>query len=96
MHDEPGYWMSEGTQYHLLRVRDQLRLLATLATPRAREEGAMGMPAIPYSSGRIACSTWLSKWMMCWRIWAPPGNTLSWMQARRHVIKHASSHRQAT
>ncbi|ASK90187.1 hypothetical protein KWH04_18430 [Xanthomonas campestris pv. trichodesmae] len=44
---EPGYWMSEGTQYHLLRVRDQLCLLATLATPRAREEGAMGMPAIP-------------------------------------------------
>ncbi|PPT62400.1 hypothetical protein XarbCFBP8130_16320 [Xanthomonas arboricola] len=47
MHNEPGYWMSEGSQYHLLRVRDQLRLLATLATPRARDEGAMGMPAIP-------------------------------------------------
>ncbi|WP_181105530.1 XAC0095 family protein [Xanthomonas arboricola] len=47
MHDEPGYWMSEGTQYRLLRIRDQLRLLATLAAPRAREEGAMGMPAIP-------------------------------------------------
>ncbi|WP_199680206.1 hypothetical protein [Xanthomonas sp. CFBP 7698] len=47
MHNEPGYWMSEGTQYHLLRVRDQLQLLATLATPRTREEGAMGMPAIP-------------------------------------------------
>ncbi|PPT62027.1 hypothetical protein XarbCFBP8150_20755 [Xanthomonas arboricola] len=39
--------MSEGTQYHLLRVRDQLRLLATLAAPRARDEGAMGIPAIP-------------------------------------------------
>ncbi|MBB5766134.1 XAC0095 family protein [Xanthomonas euroxanthea] len=47
MHNEPGYWMSESTQYHLLRVRDQLRLLATLATPRARDEGTMGMPAIP-------------------------------------------------
>ncbi|PPT55568.1 hypothetical protein XarbCFBP8153_19475 [Xanthomonas arboricola] len=47
MHDEPGYWMSEGAQYHLLRIRDQLRLLATLATPRSRDEGAMGMPAIP-------------------------------------------------
>ncbi|WP_115526595.1 MULTISPECIES: XAC0095 family protein [Xanthomonas] len=47
MHDEPGYWMSEGTQYHLLRVRDQLRLLATLAAPRTREEDAMSMPAIP-------------------------------------------------
>ncbi|CAE6686802.1 hypothetical protein CFBP6600_00660 [Xanthomonas arboricola pv. corylina] len=39
--------MSEDTQYRLLRIRDQLRLLATLAAPRAREEGAMGMPAIP-------------------------------------------------
>ncbi|CAD0301725.1 hypothetical protein CFBP7900_01270 [Xanthomonas hortorum pv. carotae] len=39
--------MSEGTQYHLLRIRDQLRLLATLATPRSRDEGPMGMPAIP-------------------------------------------------
>ncbi|MBV6808237.1 XAC0095 family protein [Xanthomonas euvesicatoria] len=47
MHDEPGYWMSEGTQYRLLCVRDQLRLLATLATPRSRDEGAMGVPAIP-------------------------------------------------
>ncbi|MFC0156205.1 XAC0095 family protein [Xanthomonas dyei] len=47
MHDEPGYWMSEGTQYQLLRVRDQLRLLATLAAPRTREEDAMSMPAIP-------------------------------------------------
>ncbi|MFS8431554.1 hypothetical protein EIQ01_02275 [Xanthomonas campestris pv. raphani] len=47
MHDEPGYWMSEGTQYHLLRVRDQLRLLATLASPRTRDEGATGVPAIP-------------------------------------------------
>ncbi|MGV7189505.1 XAC0095 family protein [Xanthomonas axonopodis] len=36
-----------GLPYHLLRVRDQLQLLATLATPRTREEGAMGMPAIP-------------------------------------------------
>ncbi|MGR2727228.1 XAC0095 family protein, partial [Xanthomonas arboricola pv. corylina] len=42
MHNEPGYWMSEGTQYHLLRVRDQLRLLATLAAPRARDEGSLG------------------------------------------------------
>ncbi|CAE1132351.1 XAC0095 family protein [Xanthomonas euroxanthea] len=47
MHDEPGYWMSEGTQYHLLRVRDQLRLLATLATPRSRDEGSLSAPAIP-------------------------------------------------
>ncbi|KHL54213.1 MULTISPECIES: XAC0095 family protein [Xanthomonas] len=47
MHNEPGYWMSEGTQYHLLRVRDQLRLLATLAAPRARDEGSLGAPAIP-------------------------------------------------
>ncbi|MBB4758081.1 hypothetical protein FHT15_002768 [Xanthomonas campestris] len=47
MHDEPGYWMSEGAQYHLLRVRDQLRLLATLATPRTRDEGSLGAPAIP-------------------------------------------------
>ncbi|WP_448120737.1 XAC0095 family protein [Xanthomonas arboricola] len=47
MHNESGYWMSEGTQYHLLRVRDQLRLLATLATPRTRDEGAVSMPAIP-------------------------------------------------
>ncbi|MCS3748290.1 hypothetical protein FHY18_003923 [Xanthomonas arboricola] len=44
---EPGYWMSEGTQYQLLRVRDQLRLLSTLATPRSRDESAMGMPGIP-------------------------------------------------
>ncbi|MCS3809666.1 hypothetical protein [Xanthomonas sp. 4461] len=44
---EPGYWMSEGTQYQLLRVRDQLRLLATLATPRSRDEGSLGAPAIP-------------------------------------------------
>ncbi|MFB0396797.1 hypothetical protein ABVE18_22500, partial [Xanthomonas euvesicatoria] len=36
------------------------------------------------------------RWMMCWGIWAPPGNALSSMQARRHVIEHASSHRQAT
>ncbi|MBB4597715.1 XAC0095 family protein [Xanthomonas arboricola pv. corylina] len=47
MHNEPGYWMSEGTQYHLLRVRDQLLLLSTLATPRSREEGTLGAPAIP-------------------------------------------------
>ncbi|MGQ5248234.1 XAC0095 family protein [Xanthomonas arboricola] len=47
MHNEPGYWMSEGTQYHLLRVRDQLRLLATLATPRTRDESVMSIPAIP-------------------------------------------------
>lgn len=38
MHNEPGYWMSEGTQYHLLRVRDQLLLLATLAAPRSRNK----------------------------------------------------------
>ncbi|MFA1752354.1 XAC0095 family protein [Xanthomonas campestris] len=47
MHDEPGYWMSEGTQYHLLRVRDQLRLLATLAAPRTCDEGTLGAPTIP-------------------------------------------------
>ncbi|EGD20458.1 hypothetical protein E1J23_05105 [Xanthomonas gardneri] len=47
MRDELGYWMSEGTQYHLLRVRDQLRLLSTLATPRSRDEGTLGTPAIP-------------------------------------------------
>ncbi|WP_349812080.1 XAC0095 family protein [Xanthomonas dyei] len=44
---EPRYWMSEGTQYHLLRVRDQLLLLSTLATPRSRDEGTLGAPAIP-------------------------------------------------
>ncbi|MBB5858492.1 MULTISPECIES: XAC0095 family protein [Xanthomonas] len=47
MHNEPGYWMSESTQYRLLRIRDQLRLLATLATPRTRDEGALGAPTIP-------------------------------------------------
>ncbi|WP_161960218.1 XAC0095 family protein [Xanthomonas campestris] len=47
MHNEPGYWMSEGTQYHLLRVRDQLRLLATLATPRTRDEAMLGTLTIP-------------------------------------------------
>ncbi|NMI23280.1 hypothetical protein E1J24_15870 [Xanthomonas hortorum pv. pelargonii] len=47
MRDEPGYWMSEGTQYQLLRVRDQLRLLSTLATPRSRDEGTLSTPAIP-------------------------------------------------
>ncbi|MBO9858878.1 MULTISPECIES: hypothetical protein [Xanthomonas] len=47
MHDEPGYWMSEGTQYRLLCVCDQLRLLATLATPRSCDESTMGVPAIP-------------------------------------------------
>ncbi|NIK52004.1 MULTISPECIES: XAC0095 family protein [Xanthomonas] len=47
MHNEPGYWMSEGSQYRLLRIRDQLRLLATLAAPRARDEGPPGAPAIP-------------------------------------------------
>lgn len=56
----------------------------------------MGMPAIP-----------LQQWAHCLQhlaeqvddvlgIWAPPGNALSSMQARRHVIEHASSHRQAT
>ncbi|CAD0298633.1 XAC0095 family protein [Xanthomonas hortorum] len=54
MHDEPGYWMSEGTQYHLLRVRDQLLLLSTLATPRSRGEGTLGAPAIP-----------LQQWAQC-------------------------------
>ncbi|MCF8824569.1 XAC0095 family protein [Xanthomonas campestris] len=39
--------MSEGTQYHLLRVRDQLRLLATLATPRTSDETMLGTPTIP-------------------------------------------------
>ncbi|MCW2038203.1 XAC0095 family protein [Xanthomonas campestris] len=47
MHDEPGYWMSEGTQYHLLRIRDQLRLLATLAALRTRNEGTLEAPTIP-------------------------------------------------
>ncbi|MCC8493719.1 hypothetical protein LN451_07230 [Xanthomonas hortorum pv. gardneri] len=28
-------------------MRDQLRLLSTLATTRSRDEGAMGMPSIP-------------------------------------------------
>ncbi|MBB4727995.1 XAC0095 family protein [Xanthomonas arboricola] len=54
MHYEPGYWMSEGTQYHLLRVRDQLLLLSTLATPRSRDEGTQGAPAIP-----------LQQWAQC-------------------------------
>ena len=51
MHDEPGYWMSEGTQYHLLRVRDQLRLLATL----------FGMPMLlMISVGGDPFPTWLA------------------------------------
>lgn len=81
MHNEPGYWMSEGTQYHLLRVRDQLRLLAALASPRTRNESAIGVPAIPCSNGRTACSIWPSRWRMCWRIWVVRGRGVCLVRA---------------
>ncbi|AEL05005.1 conserved hypothetical protein [Xanthomonas campestris pv. raphani 756C] len=74
MHDEPGYWMSEGTQYHLLRVRDQLRLLATLASPRTRDEGATGVPAIPLQQWAHCLQHLPSRWRMCWRIWVVRGS----------------------
>ncbi len=95
MHDEPGYWMSEGTQYHLLRVRDQLRLLATLAHRARARKALWACRPFRCSNGHIACNL-AEQVDDVLGIWAPPGNALSSIQARRHVIEHASSHGQAT
>lgn len=81
MHDEPGYWMSEGTQYHLLRVRDQLRLLAALASPRTRNESAMGVPAIPLQQWAHCLQHLADRWRTCWRIWVMRGSGVCLVRA---------------